>query len=289
MGRLKRHDAIVVSLLQWGASELRDLPWRRTNNPWHIFVSEVMLQQTNVDRVLPKYAAFIERFPTPHDLAQANLGEALTLWTGLGYPRRCRHLHEAARVIVTEHGGIVPSDLSQLLALPGVGQYTARAILCFAHRCVVGVVDTNISRVLSRLEGASMTTKQLQVLADSLVPVDSAWEWNQVLMDFGARHCTARTPQCEQCPVTVHCTWRGVGSDPAALSGGASKPQARFEGSNRQARGRAMKAVSGQPRTIDFIVAEMKLENDYARAETLINALVSEGLLVRHGDVVSLP
>ena len=279
----------MVSLLQWGVRELRDLPWRRTNNPWHILVSEVMLQQTNVDRVLPKYQAFIERFPTPYDLAEANLGEALTLWSGLGYPRRCRCLHDAARVIVAEHGGIVPSDLSQLLALPGVGQYTARAVQCFAYRCVVGVVDTNISRVLSRLEGMSMTTKQLQEFADALVPADSAWEWNQVLMDFGARHCTARAPQCAQCPVVRHCTWRGDGIDPALSSGGASKPQARFEGSDRQARGRAMKAVSEQARTVDSVVVAMKLEDDYQRAENLINALVAEGLLARDGDVVSLP
>lgn len=289
MGRVSRHDAFVVSLLKWGASDLRDLPWRHTRHPWHILVSEVMLQQTSVERVLPKFSAFIQRFDTPQDLAEAPLGEALVLWSGLGYPRRCRHLHAAAQVIVDKHGGNVPTDLESLLALPGIGQYTARAVQCFAFDTVVGVVDTNVSRVLSRCEGTAMSAKELQNFADRIIPIDAAWEWNQVLMDFGARHCTARSPQCHHCPVREICRWKGNGDDPAARSAGASKPQAKFFGSDRQARGAAMRAVLDGPRDIADIVVAMDLSHDPERAERLIHNLIDEGLLAISNGRVSLP
>lgn len=248
-----------------------------------------MLQQTSVERVLPKYLAFVERFDTPRHLAESKLGEALSLWTGLGYPRRCRHLYLCAQKIVEQHDGCVPQELDQLLALPGVGQYTARAVQCFAHRKVVGVVDTNVSRVLSRIEGISMSAKQLQQSADAIVPVDAAWEWNQVMMDFGARHCTARLPKCESCPVRKHCSWQGSGEDPAVGSAGASKPQAKFSGSDRQARGAAMKAVVSGARTITDVIVAMNLDGDTARAHRLLNDLASEGLLNIRGQRVTLP
>jgi A/G-specific adenine glycosylase len=248
-----------------------------------------MLQQTSVERVLPKYRAFVERFDTPRQLAESTLGEALSLWTGLGYPRRCRHLYLCAQTIVEQHGGNVPRDLDELLALPGVGQYTARAVQCFAHREVVAVVDTNVSRVLSRIEGVSMSAKQLQQCADLFVPVDAAWEWNQVLMDFGARHCTARVPKCESCPVQKHCSWRGTGEDPAVRSAGASKPQAKFSGSDRQARGAAMRAVVSGAQSMSEVIAAMNLDDDNARAHRLLNDLAAEGLLHVRGQRVSLP
>jgi A/G-specific adenine glycosylase len=289
VGRVSRYDTFVVSLLKWGASDLRDLPWRHTRNPWHILVSEVMLQQTSVERVLPKFEAFIERFNTPHALADAALGDALVLWSGLGYPRRCRHLHRSAQVIVAEHGGEVPSDLESLLALPGIGQYTARAVQCFAHGAVVGVVDTNVSRVFSRLEGTSMSAKELQHFADRVVPIDAAWEWNQVLMDFGARHCTARSPQCDGCPVGNVCRWKGRGEDPAVNSAGASKPQAKFSGSDRQARGAAMRAVIKGSVLVADVIEAMQLSHDPDRGERLLQDLIQEGLLVTANGRVSLP
>jgi A/G-specific adenine glycosylase len=229
VGRLTRNDRIAVALLKWGSDTLRDLPWRRTRNPWHVLVSEVMLQQTSVARVLPKFEAFINEFPTPHDLASAPLGDALRLWSGLGYPRRCRNLREAARVLHEEFNGEFPESVDVLLTLPGVGQYTSRAVLAFAFEHDVAVVDTNVSRVLSRLEGRALKAKELQVLADSFVPQGLGWEWNQVMMDFGARHCTARQPQCAQCPLRQLCVWKGEGVDPAPASAGASKPQGRFQ------------------------------------------------------------
>lgn len=292
MGRLspapkRRDDALVSALIAWGMSELRDLPWRATRDPWAVLVSEVMLQQTSVARVLPRYGVFIERFPDPVALAGAPLGEALELWQGLGYPRRCRNLREAAVTVVRDHGGRVPGDLESLLALPGIGAYTARAILAFAHGVDAAVVDTNVSRVLSRVDGRSMSARELQSRADSLVPAGMAWEWNQVLMDLGARICTARTPGCDRCPVRAQCDWRGVGADPAPASAGASRPQGRFEGSDRQARGRAMRAVSapGVPR--DRVVEAMGVDGE--RAGKLIAALIGEGLMVERDGLLALP
>lgn len=288
MGRLTRHDRVAVELLKWGSGSLRDLPWRRTRDPWRVLVSEVMLQQTSVARVLPKFEAFIEEFPTPATLANAALGDALRLWTGLGYPRRCRNLRDAAIAITETHNGEFPRTLEELLALPGIGQYTARAVLAFAFDETVAVVDTNVSRVLSRLEGKSMSARELQTLADSLVPEGLGWEWNQVIMDFGARACTARSPECGSCALARLCTWRGNGEDPAPKSAGASRPQGRFEGSDRQARGRALRAVADGVTQDSDVVRAMRLD-DADRASVLVDALVAEGLLVRRGRRLTLP
>lgn len=248
-----------------------------------------MLQQTSVARVLPKYEAFITAFPSPHDLARAPLGDALQLWLGLGYPRRCRNLRDAAIAICEQHAGTLPNNLDQLLALPGIGQYTARAVLAFAFKQDVGVVDVNVSRVLSRLEGTPMAARALQVLANDLVPQSLAWEWNQVMMDFGAQQCTVRQPACSACPLRQLCIWHGDGDDPAPASAGASKPQARFAGSDRQARGRALRTVAtGMTQRINLVIA-MQLETDEARADTLLQQLVKEKLLVQDGESFTLP
>ncbi len=293
MGRLTRDERIVVALLPWGGTELRDLPWRRTRHPWAVLVSEVMLQQTSVARVMPKYAPFMQSFPSPAALAATPLGDALQLWQGLGYPRRCRNLRDAASVIVRDHAGEVPATLEGLLALPGVGQYTARAVLAFAHGEDAAVVDTNVSRVLSRLDNSSMSARELQVRADALVPRGLAWEWNQVIMDLGARVCTARNPSCEACPVASSCRWHAASRDgavdPAPASAGASRPQARFEGSDRQARGRAMKALASGCRPEADVIAAMGLDQDTTRARRLVDDLVREGLAARDGGVLRLP
>ena len=249
-----------------------------------------MLQQTQVHRVLPKFERFIESFPTPHACAEAPLGELLALWQGLGYPRRCRYLHEAAKTVVRDHGGQVPGELDVLLSLPGVGGYTARAVLAFADSCDVGVVDTNIARVLSRVVNESLGKSRLQGLADDLVPSGSAWEWNQVLMDLGATVCTARAPRCDECPIAGHCEWRIRGGvDPAVGSAMTSKPQARFEGSDRQARGRLMKAlVQAGVRRSDAAVV-MGLAGQRGRAARLVDDLVGEGLVAVNDDYLTLP
>ena len=296
MGRLTHSDQITAALLRWGSSELRDLPWRRASDPWHVLVSEVMLQQTSVSRVLPKFENFVEVFPTPHALAAAPLGDALVVWQGLGYPRRCRNLREAAIVIASDHEGVVPDDLEVLLSLPGVGAYTARAVLTFAYRRDVAVVDVNVSRVFSRVRGESMKAKDLQVTADSLVPRGLSWEWNQVLMELGGRVCTARSPRCHECPIKQWCVYGSTESsiDPATLSAGASKPQPRFEGSDRQLRGTVLRIVlqsssESQSHNIDDVLLQFSDDTQRARVAKLINNLVDEGLLARSKNIISPP
>ena len=249
-----------------------------------------MLQQTQVHRVLPKFERFIESFPTPRECADAPLGDLLALWQGLGYPRRCRNLHEAAKVVVRDHGGEVPGELDLLLELPGVGGYTARAVLAFADSRDVAVVDTNIARVLSRVVNEPLGKARVQSLADDLVPQGSAWEWNQVLMDLGATVCTARAPKCVECPISRHCAWRAHGGeDPAPGSAMTSKPQARFEGSDRQARGKLMKALTESGVKTSAAATVMGLDGQSVRAEKLVNDLITEGLVTVANGYLTLP
>jgi len=236
---------------------------------------------------MPKYEAFLEAFPTPGALAEAPLGDALRLWSGLGYPRRCRNLQATAVVLHEQFDDQMPSSIDELLKLPGIGQYTARAVLAFAYRLDVAVVDVNVSRVLSRLEGVPMKARALQTFADELVPQGLGWEWNQVMMDFGARQCTVRTPLCDSCPVRAQCKYKGAGDDPAQLSAGVSKPQPRFEGSDRQARGRALRAVGSGSLSIADVITTMRVDED--RAEKLVASLVREGLLQRIDNTITLP
>jgi A/G-specific adenine glycosylase len=294
VGRLKHADHITAALLQWGSSELRDLPWRRESDPWRVLVSEVMLQQTSVVRVLPKFEPFINAFPTPHALSNAPLGEALTLWQGLGYPRRCRNLRDAAISIVEHHAGVVPCRLEELLALPGIGPYTARAVLAFAYRHDVAVVDVNVSRVFSRVCGTPMRARELQDLADELVPLGMSWEWNQVIMELGGRVCVARSPRCMSCPIHSWCAFARMtleerAVDPASLSAGASKPQARFEGSDRQLRGKVLRIVLDSACAIDDIVMQCDDVTNSERVERIVADLVAEGLLIRSHNQISVP
>jgi A/G-specific adenine glycosylase len=230
------------AVLTWGMPRLRDLPWRRERDPWTILVAEVMLQQTQAHRVIPKWEAFTAAYPTPTACAAVSLGDILRLWQGLGYPRRARNLQAAAVAIVERHEGVVPDDLGSLVALPGIGPYTARAILAFAYERDVAVVDTNIARVLARTAGVRLTPKQAQAAADELVPQHEGWAWNQILMDLGAVVCRP-TPDCAQCPIERSCRWASAGRpvpDPAIGSAGVSTRQPKFEGSDRQARGRVL-------------------------------------------------
>ena len=245
----------VGAVLAWGEPRLRDLPWRHERDPWRILVSEVMLQQTRVDRVIPKRDIFLDAFPTPSACACAALGDVLRLWQGLGYPRRARNLQRTAQIVVESHGGSLPDDLDALLALPGIGPYTARAVLAFAFERDVAVVDTNIARILARTGGDRLTPKRAQAAADACVPDGDGWLWNQVLMDLGATLCRPN-PTCAQCPLHQSCAWNRAGRpdpDPAVGSAGVSTSQAPFEGSDRQKRGRVIAALgSGARRRRDF-------------------------------------
>lgn len=269
-------------LLAWFGDVGRDLPWRRTRDPWTILVSELMLQQTQVARVVDRLARFADRFPTPVACAAAPVGDVIDEWKGLGYNRRAVNLHRAATVIVDEHGGAVPDDLDALLALPGIGAYTARAVLAFAFEREVGVVDTNIARVLARWEGVRLRPAEVQRLADAEVIVGEGWAWNQALMELGALLCRP-DPRCDDCPVTARCSWQRAGRpepDPSVGSAKVSKGQSRFEGSDRQGRGRLVDALrTGEVDDVD-LESVMGWPDDRPRAERVAVSLLEDGLAV---------
>lgn len=275
------------ALLAWARRGLRDLPWRRTRDPWRVLVAEVMLQQTGVARVLERYGEFCSRFPTPEACAAAPAGDVIEAWRGLGYNRRALHLHAAAGRIVA--AGRFPDDLDGLLALPGVGSYTARAVLALAFEEDTGVVDTNVGRVLARLAGRRLIRTEAQLAADRLVPAGQSWLWNQALFDLGATVCTRRAPACAPCPVRRHCAWRGEGPDPADGSAGVSVAQAPFEGSDRQCRGRLVEALRAGPQPAAEAARLMGLEDDVARARRIVASLLAEGLVVERDDTLQLP
>ncbi|MCD9623447.1 A/G-specific adenine glycosylase [Rhabdothermincola salaria] len=233
-------------VLGWWEATRRDLPWRRTRDPWAVLVSEVMLQQTQVDRVVPRWRRFLDRFPDVESCVAAGSGAVVEEWAGLGYNRRAVALHGCAAAVLDDHDGTFPDDLPALLALPGVGPYTARAVLAFAFERDVAVVDTNVGRILARTAGTALTARQAQAAADELVPEGEGWQWNQALLDLGATVCTKRSPACERCPVASTCRWWQAGRpdpDPALGSHAVSRPQSRFEGSFRQGRARLLDAL----------------------------------------------
>jgi A/G-specific adenine glycosylase len=196
------------AVLGWGERHRRDLPWRATRDPWAVLVSELMLQQTQVARVVPRWHAFVARFPSPTECASEPAGEVVRAWHGLGYNRRALNLHRAAQAVVERHGGSLPPDLVALVALPGVGAYTARAVLAYAFEVDVGLVETNTARVLARaVAGRRLTAAEAQAAADGAVPAGSSWAWNQALVDLGATTCTKRAPACHRCPASRACAW----------------------------------------------------------------------------------
>ncbi len=283
-----RRARLQALLLAWYHRTARDLPWRGDADPWAVLVSEAMLQQTQVARVVPIFASFMARWPTAPALAAAPAGEVVAAWQGLGYNRRALRLHRAATVITSEHGGTVPEDLGVLQRLPGVGAYTARAVAAFAHGLAVAPVDTNVARVLARLHGRALSRAAAQERADALVPDRDPGAWGQALMELGARVCTARTPRCDECPVAPMCAWRGQGPDPAASSAHRSRPQARFEGSDRQVRGRLVQALRERPVPGPELSAAAG-EPDAERVRRLADALVAEGMAEWDADALRLP
>lgn len=236
------------ALLGWFATHGRDLPWRKTRDPWAILVSEVMLQQIQVARAVPFYHAFLERFPTVADLAAAPLAEAIRVWGDLGRYRRVVNLHRTARLVVERHGGAIPAEVATLQSLPGIGPYTAGAVACFAFGQDVAFADTNIRRVLHRLFVApelpepTATAAAIDRIAAMVILRGRAWDWNQGLMDFGATLCTARKPGCARCPLRPHChAYPGMTEALAAAKGRPTRrPAYRYEGSDRYYRGQVL-------------------------------------------------
>jgi len=240
-----------------------------------------MLQQTQVARVVPKYDAFLERYPTVADCAAAPPGDVVRMWAGLGYNRRALNLHRAAAICVASHGGALPTTFAGLLALPGIGPYTTRAVLVFAHEVDVGVLDTNAARVLARTGGERLSLRVAQERADAIVPAGQGWAWNQAMLDLGATVCTKRVARCNVCPVSSSCAWYLAGRpqpDPAEGSAGTSGRQTTFAGSDRQGRGRLVDALRSGPVAPSALPGVMGWPDDPARADRVAQTLIEDGL-----------
>ncbi len=282
---------VQQKILDWFTANGRDLPWRQLRDPWKILVAEVMSQQTQVDRVVPKWTSFLQLFPTPEACAEASQASIVAQWSGLGFNRRARNLHQTAQRITTQHGGMVPSERKLLLALPGIGEYTARAVRVFAFELDDAVLDTNVGRILARVYNSSLSPTVAQQKALDLVPAGSSWEWNQAILDIGTLHCKAKSPICETCPFRNVCVWyeqrqkEGVAAlDPALRSAGVSTPQSTFEGSDRQGRGKLLKALAAEVEVTDETLASVMGWPQAPQRAADVAAKVVADQLVSHED-----
>lgn len=298
-----RHTSIIPSstlefvqkeIIDWFETHGRKLPWREPGfTPWGQLVSEFMLQQTPVARVIPKLERWLELWPSPEALATSPVADALREWGNLGYPRRALWLHACAVKITETFGGEVPSEVSELLTLPGVGPYTARAIAVFSFGAHEPVVDTNIRRVIARYhlglagQGPPQEKYDLEVMTKLLPSQETSPVFNAGMMELGALICTARNPQCEECPIKDNCAWR-ISGYPATNQ--KKKPvQKKYEGSDRQARGAIMKKLRESPHPVTK--AELiPLWNDTTQLERAMMGLLGDGLIELVGDdIFQLP
>jgi len=286
--------SIVPAVSDWFVREGRELPWRRDGfGAWGILVSEIMLQQTPVVRVIPRLEEWLERWPTPADLAAVPSGEAVRAWHRLGYPRRALNLHAAAVAITQRHGGVVPRSVGELLTLPGVGDYTARAVAAFAYGDRHPVVDTNVRRVLARAiagqgEAGPPSVKRDLAAMEAILPTGRADARlaNAAIMELGALVCTARAPRCDDCPIAAQCGWRLDGYPP--YLGPRAAVQKKFEGSDRQVRG----LIVAELRASDVPITREEIEQvwpDTAQRERALAGLLKDGLVVPAGEDFELP
>lgn len=270
-------------VVDWFATHARDLPWRRPEaGAWGVMVSEFMLQQTPVSRVLPVYEEWLERWPRPADLAAEAPGEAVRAWGRLGYPRRALRLHGAAKAIAERHGGEVPGEHAQLLALPGVGEYTAAAVVSFAYGKRHAVLDTNVRRVFARAVTGQQyppnaTTAAERKLARALLPEDDATasRWAAATMELGALVCTARGPECGRCPIAAQCAWQLAGAP--EHQGPARRTQS-YAGTDRQVRGRLLAVLRASKDPVAQASLDRVWDEPVQRARAL-DGLVSDGLV----------
>src|ERR1700694_4784669 len=306
---------VHFSLLQWYQEQQRDLPWRATDDAYAILVSEIMLQQTQVERVLPKYRQFLAAFPTLADLAAAPTADVISVWVPLGYNSRAVRLQSIARQVIAEYEGRIPDTIDELLRLKGIGRYTAGAIACFAYHKQVATVDTNIYRVLHRIflgleqPEAQINNEQMLRLAESVIPAGEAYNWNQALMDLGATICTSANPQCVRWPLQETCAAYMEMSQYSLFPGGTVLRQLRkvaekkapyqaqpFTSTNRYFRGRIvdhLRSLSpGQRMTFAALGQRIKPEfhdDDLPWLQKLVNGLAKDGLVDVHEDGVRLP
>jgi len=302
-------------LLQWYAAEHRDLPWRSTHDPYAILVSEMMLQQTQVQRVLPKYEQFLAAFPTLADLAAASTADVISVWVPLGYNMRAVRLQSIARQVMNEHDGSIPDSIEELLTLKGIGRYTAGAIACFAYKNQVAMVDTNIHRVLHRiflgldLSEPRLTNDQRLTFAEQVLPDGKAYDWNQALMDLGATICTSANPQCSRCPLQDVCKTYAEMSQYSLFPSGTVIRQLRkvaekkeayqnqpFTSTNRYFRGRIVDHLcslpEGQRVPLTLLGPKIKQEfqeEDLLWLQQLVEKLAKDGLVDFAEEGVRLP
>jgi A/G-specific adenine glycosylase len=277
---------LIELTVDWYAEHRRDLPWRRpAAGAWGVLVSEFMLQQTPVNRVLPMYEAWLERWPKPGDLAAEPSGEAVRAWGRLGYPRRALRLHAAATAITERHGGVVPADYTELRALPGVGDYTAAAVASFAYGRRHAVLDTNVRRVLARACSgeqypATSVSAAERTLAEALLPEEPsmAAAWAAASMELGALVCTAKGPRCEICPVVDLCAWRAAGSP--EHTGPARKGQS-YAGTDRQCRGALLAVLRAADAPVEAEALFAAWTADEEQRGRALRSLLEDGLAVR--------
>jgi A/G-specific adenine glycosylase len=274
------------ALRAWYVPRRRAYPWRGSHDPYAVWVSEVMLQQTQASRVVPAFRTFLRRFPTVRTLAAAPRRDVVREWAGLGYNRRAVRLSEAARAIVRDHGGRMPRDPATLRELPGIGRYTAAAVASLGFGLPVAVVDTNVRRVVARvhlgIDGHEAPAKQVWALADAWLDHDDPITWNQAVMDLGREVCRPN-PRCDVCPLARVCRFRLSGAKAAR---GPSR-QGRFEGSSRQVRGAVVRALRSHPSLTRMrLSAETGFPRD--RVDGALDGLVHDGLLELDGERVRL-
>ncbi|WP_439644928.1 A/G-specific adenine glycosylase [Demequina rhizosphaerae] len=280
-----RSVAMVDAVREWFRDAGRDLPWRGRSTPWGVLVSEVMLQQTPVVRVEPVWHAWMERWPTPADLAAATQADAIRAWGRLGYPRRAKRLWECAVAIVERHDGSVPSDLEQLRALPGVGDYTAAAVVSFAFHGRALVLDTNVRRVIGRawrgepLPAAHQTVGE-RAHALSLVPADDAGaaEWAVASMELGALVCTARVARCDACPLASSCAWFQAGCPGLEDAPRRTQP---WHGTDRQVRGRIMALLRAASSPLNISGHAALADVEPGQLDRCLDGLLADGLATR--------
>lgn len=277
----------AADIVGWYERSRRDLPWRAPEvTAWQILVSEFMLQQTPVARVAPIWVDWVARWPTPSATAEAGAAAVLRAWGKLGYPRRAKRLHECAVVIAAEHGDVVPEDVDTLLTLPGVGAYTARAVACFAYGQRVPVVDTNVRRVVARAvhgqaDAGSPSTVRDHADVSALLPEGPAAPvFSAGLMELGATICTARSPQCGVCPLTV-CAWREAGHPPG---GGPARPVQRYAGTDRQVRGKLLDVLRGSSVPVQRAELDVVWLTDTAQRDRALDSLLVDGLVEQTAD-----
>jgi A/G-specific adenine glycosylase len=306
---------VHAQLLQWYEAEQRNLPWRVTDDPYAILVSEIMLQQTQVDRVLPKYQQFLATFPTLADLAAAPTAEVISAWVPLGYNMRAVRLQSIARQVIAEYEGSIPDTIDELLKLKGIGRYTAGAIACFAYHKQVATVDTNIRRVLHRIflgleqPEPRANDAQMLTLAEQVLPEGEAYNWNQALMDLGATICTSNNPECTSCPLQETCQAYTEMSQYSLFPSGTVLRQLRkvsekktkyqsqpFTSSNRYFRGRIIDLLrtlsAGQRMPLEELGPKIKAEfclDDVTWLKKIVAGLAKDGLLDYAEDGVRLP